>query len=420
MKATVIGVDFELPGNDDPRRIACRSWLAQHPNPTHSQLAEAGLVAPAWPAPWGLGADAEHQIIISEELAHAEVSLPDNPIGIGWAGPTLLAAGSEEQKRRYLKPLLSGEEFWSQLFSEPDSGSDLSSLRTTAVLDGDEWVINGQKLWSTWAERSKFGILLARTEPDASQHQGISYFICPMDLPGIEIREIREMSGGHHFNEVFFDNLRIPADCLVGERGEGWRLARITLGNERVSLSTGGGCWGMGPTSGEFFDILRTRGGLSDPVERQRAATLYTEAFLISLLGRKILSELLAGREPGTEASLKKLLADEHGQHITECAADLAGPASMLAGEDAIGPLGVEPGEWPWAFLFARALTIGGGTTQVQRNIVAERILGLPREQSGHQRSAAATADAQTSTAETPAAETSTAETSTAERADQR
>ncbi len=356
-------------------------WISAHPDPSPRQLAEGGWVAPHWPRPWGRAAEPADQIAIGALLDAAGIEIPDNPIGIGWAGPTLLAAGSEEQKSRYLTPLLAGEEFWCQLFSEPEAGSDLSSLRTRAVRDGDEWVISGQKIFTTWADRSTFGILLARTDPDVPQHRGISYFVLPMDLPGIEVRELREMTGGHHFNEVFLDGVRVRSEHLIGAEGDGWRLARVTLGNERVSLSSGGVCWGMGPTSDDFFDVVRDRGGLADPLLRQRAAEVHIEATLGSLLNQRVLADALAGTDPGPQASLKKLMADEFGQRITELAADLTGTAAMLDGGDAAGPLGAPPGEWPWAFLFARALTVGGGTTQVQRNILAERELGLPHDQ---------------------------------------
>ncbi|MFZ9082952.1 MAG: acyl-CoA dehydrogenase family protein, partial [Ilumatobacteraceae bacterium] len=229
-------MDFQVPGLDDPRRLAVRDWLIAHPDPTGRQLAEAGYVAPHWPEPFGLGADPVHQIVIDDELTKAGVRRPSNPIGIGWGGPTILYAGTEEQKKRYLIPLLAGEEFWCQLFSEPGSGSDLANLGTRAVRDGDEYVVNGQKIWTSGAQYAKFGILIARTDPDAPKHRGVSYFICPMDLPGIEIRPITEMTGAQTFNEVFFTDVRIPAANLVGDEGDGWRLAKVTLGNERVSL----------------------------------------------------------------------------------------------------------------------------------------------------------------------------------------
>ena len=233
-------MDQLLPGDTDERRISIRTWLAEHPRPTPHQLAHAGYVAPHWPAPWGLAADPIHQLIIDDELARAGVQRPSNAIGIGWAGPTIAYAGSEEQKERYLFPLLTAEEIWCQLFSEPGSGSDLASLSTRAERDGDEWVVNGSKIWTSGAQHSQFGILLARTNPDAAKHKGITYFICPMNLPGIDIRPIREMTGGETFNEVFFTDVRLPLDAVVGEVNDGWRLAKVTLGNERVSLSTGG------------------------------------------------------------------------------------------------------------------------------------------------------------------------------------
>ncbi|HEY7627715.1 MAG TPA: acyl-CoA dehydrogenase family protein, partial [Ilumatobacteraceae bacterium] len=259
-------MDFQLPGAGDPGRVAVRDWLVDHPDPTPKQLAEAGYVAPHWPKPWGLGADPILQLVIDDELAQAKVRRPNNPIGIGWAGPTLLYAGTDEQKQRYLPPILSGEEFWCQLFSEPGSGSDLASLSASAVRDGDEFVINGQKIWTSGAQHAAFGILLARTDFDAPKHKGITYFICPMKVPGIEVRPITEMTGGHTFNEVFFTDVRIPAANVVGELNDGWRLAKVTLGNERISLSSGGVLWGNGPTALELIESIIERGPVDDPM----------------------------------------------------------------------------------------------------------------------------------------------------------
>ncbi|MER3453324.1 MAG: acyl-CoA dehydrogenase, partial [Acidimicrobiia bacterium] len=240
---------FDLPGEDDPRRRAVRAWLEAHPSPTARQLAEAGYVAPHWPRPWGLDADPVHQLIIDDELRRAGVSRPRNPIGIGWAGPTILRYGTDAQRARYLWPILSGEEIWCQLFSEPEAGSDLASLRTRAVRDGDCYVVTGHKIWTSLAHVAAFGILLARTDPDAEPHKGISYLICPMDAPGITVRPIVEMTGTHLFNEVFLDEVRIPVENLVGEENRGWALAKVTLANERVSLSGEGALWGDGPTA---------------------------------------------------------------------------------------------------------------------------------------------------------------------------
>jgi alkylation response protein AidB-like acyl-CoA dehydrogenase len=392
-------MDFELPADDDPRREEVRAWLADHPSPSGRELAEAGLVAPHWPRPWGIDADPIHQLIVDDELSRAGVRRPVNPIGIGWAGPTILYGGSDEQKQRYLFPLLAGEEFWCQLFSEPGSGSDLANLATRAVRDGDEWVVNGQKLWTSGAQYARFGILLARTDPDVAKHRGISYLICPMDVPGIEVRPIAEMTGGHTFNEVFFTDARIPAENLVGAENDGWRLAKVTLGNERVSLSSGGVLWGNGPTALDLVDAVRAGGTVTDPHLRQRLAALYIEHTLLDLIRLRTLTARLKGEQPGPEASIRKILADEHGQHVMGLAKDLRGAHGVLTGHSAtVGGDGFVPGtdttglgparprhdlgdpSWHDGFLFSQALTIGGGTGEVQRNIVAERVLGLPHD----------------------------------------
>jgi alkylation response protein AidB-like acyl-CoA dehydrogenase len=365
-------MEFELPGEDDPRRAEVRRWLEEHPTPTPHELAEAGYTAPHWPKPWGLEADPIHQLVIDDELKRAGVSRSYNPIGVGWAGPTLLHAGTEEQKERYLTRILTNEDIWCQLFSEPGAGSDLAGLQTRAVRDGDDYVINGQKVWTSMAHFAKFGILLARTDANVPKHLGVSYFICPMDAPGIEIRPIVEMTGVHMFNQVFLTDVRIPAENLVGRENEGWSLAKVTLGNERVSLSGEGALWGRGPTAHTLLDVVRDRGGASDPLLRQRLAQLYVEAEVLRLIRLRTVTAAVQGKPPGPEASVRKALADEHGQHIMGLAKDLAGTGGMLTD----GPWG----EWHDGFLFAPALTIGGGTSEVQRNIIAERVLGLPHD----------------------------------------
>jgi 3-oxochol-4-en-24-oyl-CoA dehydrogenase len=321
-----------------------------------------------------------------------------NPIGIGWAGPTLLYAGNEEQKAALHLALLSGEDFWCQLFSEPGAGSDLASLGTRAVRDGDEFVVNGQKIWTSGAQYARFGILIARTDPDVPKHKGVSYFVCPMDAPGIEIRPITEITGGHTFNEVFFTDVRIPAENLVGDLHDGWRLAKVTLGNERISLSTGGVLWGNGPTAIEMIESAKELGPVADPTMRQRIAQVYIEHTLLDLIRLRTLSARLKGEQPGPEASIRKILADEHGQHVMTLARDLVGAAGMLMGGDGIDDGGFVPGTdtralgpskpegglfhpgWYDGYMFSQALTIGGGTGDVQRNIVAERVLGLPHD----------------------------------------
>jgi alkylation response protein AidB-like acyl-CoA dehydrogenase len=383
---------------DDPRRLAVREWLAAHPEPSGRDLARAGYVVPHWPAPYGLDAEPEHQLLIDEELTAAGVRRPLNPIGIGWAAPTILVAGTAAQQDRFLWPALSGEEFWCQLFSEPDAGSDLASLTTRAERDGDTYLVNGSKIWTTLAHHAQFGILLARTDPHAERHRGISYFLCPMDLAGITTRPVVDMTTARSFCEVFFEDVRLPADLLVGEENDGWRLARATLANERVSLSSGGALWGAGPSARDLVALVRARGGLGDPVARQRLAGLYVEGEVLRLIQLRTLASRLAGRAPGPYASVQKLLSDQHGQHVMELAKDLSRTDGMLAGSGPPGSLaprarsgpteinfaadlvpGVDP-VWHYGFLFSPALTIGGGTWAVQRNIIGERVLGLPRD----------------------------------------
>jgi alkylation response protein AidB-like acyl-CoA dehydrogenase len=370
-------VDFELPGEDDPTRLEVRSWLAEHPRAAGRDLAEAGLVAPHWPRPYGRDADPIEQLVIDDELRRARIPRPVNPIGIGWAGPTILHAGTDTQMRRYLMPMLAGEELWCQLFSEPDAGSDLANLSTRAVRDGDTYVVKGQKIWTSYAHAARFGILVARTDPDVPKHRGISYFICPMDAPGITIRPIIEMTGVHTFNEVFLDDVRLPAENLVGDEGQGWALAKVTLSNERVSLSSGGALWGNGPSAQDLLDVVRHRGGVRDPVLRQRAAQLFIDAEILRLIRLRTVTAAVHGRPPGPEASVRKALADDHGQRVMELAKDLTGTSGMLTSS---GPMGGEAGMWHYGYLFSRALTIGGGTAEVQRNIIAERVLGLPHD----------------------------------------
>jgi len=300
-----------------------------------------------------------------------------------------------------LPGIFNDDAHWCQLFSEPDSGSDLASLSTRAVRDGDEYVITGSKIWSSGAHESKYGILLARTDPDVPKHRGISYFIYPMDTPGTTMTPVVDMTTAHSFNQVFFDEARIPASMLVGDEGDGWRLAKATLANERVGLSSGGALWGQGPTSGDLFDLVRAHGPVSDPVVRDRLARLHVNAEVLRLNQLRTLSAQLAGKTPGPEASIQKIMADELGQEIMTLAKDLQGAAGMLVGSGPAGDLprtrrggateinfgrghesqfpDVDP-VWHYGYLFGPALTIGGGTFAIQRNIVAEHVLGLPRE----------------------------------------
>ena len=378
-----MALTFELPPEAEGYRDDIRAFLAEHapggryPSDWTTRLATNGYVTPHWPRPWGRDASPIEQLVIDEELKAASAPKPLNPIGIGWAGPTLLVAGTPEQQARYLPGLLDGSEIWCQLFSEPQAGSDLASLTTRAVRDGDEYVLNGQKVWTTLAQFSRYGILLARTDPDAEPHRGISYFVLDMQSPGITIRPIKQMDHDAMFNEVFFEDVRIPAANLVGDEHDGWKLAKVTLGNERVSLSGEGALWGRGPTAHDVLDLVREHGPTRDPVLRQRLAALYIEAEILRLIRLRTVSAKVQGLEPGPEASVRKALADEHGQHVMATAVDLAGSHGMLLDR---GPFAAETTMWALGYLYSRALTIGGGTSEVQRNILAERILGLPRD----------------------------------------
>ena len=387
MLANVRDVSVLLPDENDAFRQSVRAWLREHPQPSGAVLARAGYVAPHWPRPWGLDASPLEQLVVDDELRRAGVKRPYNPIGIGWAGPTIIMAGTPRQKDSYLFDMLSGAAFWCQLFSEPESGSDLASLRTRAERDGDEWVVNGQKIWTSGAQIASHGILLARTDLEADKHHGITYFICPMDAPGIEVRPIREMTGGTTFNEVFFTDVRLPHANVVGEVNDGWRLARVTLSNERVSLSTGGALWGMGPSATDVIDACRHHvqaGDRLDDAIRDEVARLHIEHTILDLVRMRTLAQRIAGREPGPEASVRKILADEHGQRVMSLGKRLIGAGAMLADarDSAIPDMFREFGSagFTHGYLFARALTIGGGTGEVQRNILAERVLGLPRD----------------------------------------
>lgn len=350
-------------------RRELRDWLAEHAaergdggRAWQRRLAAGGWGAPAWPVQHGgRGLGPVEANIAAEEMARARAGRGIAAIGVGWAGPAIIAHGSEAQKKRFLPPLLNGDEIWCQLFSEPNAGSDLAGLQTRAERRGDRYVVNGQKIWTSYARESDFGILLARTDPASRRQAGISFFAFPMRQAGVEIRGIRQMDGGSTFNEVFFSDAEVPTENLIGAEGEGWKVAITTLMNERTNLSTGAGTlWGEGPTLEDLFDLARSL-ELTQP-QRQRLAALKVEAEAIRLTGWRMLSA-----NP-LAASMTKLAADRWGQEVNSAAVDLLGMAGQVGGP------------WPRAFLFSRALTIGGGTTEVQLDILAQRALGLPRQ----------------------------------------
>jgi alkylation response protein AidB-like acyl-CoA dehydrogenase len=340
-------------GPGEVRRTGGREW--------QRKLAGAGWGAPRWPVEvGGRGFGPLESAIVEEEMARARAPRSIAVIGVGWAGPAIIAHGSQDQKRRFLPRILNGDDVWCQLFSEPDAGSDLAALRTRADRHGDRYVVDGEKIWTSYAEEADFGILLARTDPASDRHAGISCFALPMHQPGVEIRPIRQMDGRATFNQVFFTGAEVPVENLIGAEGGGWPVAISTLMNERTALSTGGGTlWGDGPTLDDVIRLAQKVG--TSRVQRQRLAALKVEAEAIRLTGWRMLST------DARAASMTKLAADVWGQQVNELAVELLGMAGALEGP------------WVDGFLFARALTIGGGTTEIQKNILAERVLGLPR-----------------------------------------
>jgi 3-oxochol-4-en-24-oyl-CoA dehydrogenase len=375
---------MELPPDALEAAERFRSFVAENapggvfPRDWNARLARAGYVAPHWPKPWGLDATPAQQLAIDAAMRESRAPRPINPIGIGWAGPTLLVAGTDDQQQQWLPGILDGSEIWCQLFSEPGAGSDLASLQTRAVRDGEEFVVNGQKVWTTLAHMARWGILIARTNPQTQPHKGVTYFVVDMKTPGITVRPLVQMTGTHEFNEVFFEDVRVPAANVVGDENDGWRLAKVTLGNERVSLSGEGALWGRGPTATDVLDLVRAHGGTQNATLRQRLAQLFIESEVLRLIRLRTVSARVRGLEPGPEASVRKALSDEHGQHVMAAAMDLAGVDGLLSDR---GPYGEhDGGTWHYGYLYSRALTIGGGTSEVQRNILGERVLGLPRE----------------------------------------
>ena len=358
-------VAVDLDGRDEPIRPQVRETVATiaAADDQRAALVETGYLTPHWPTPVGLGADAVTQIVIDEELARADVSRPDIVIA-GWALPTILEHGTEQQRELLVKPSLLGELIWCQLFSEPGSGSDLASLRTRAERVDGGWKLTGQKVWTSMAERADWGICLARTDPDVPQHKGISYFLVDMKSAGLDIRPLREITGQALFNEVFLDEVFVPDDLVVGELGDGWRLARTTLANERVAMAT------------SRLDRSTERAvGLVSPetTAAQRVAVGHAVALstVCTLLGVRSTLRSLAGLAPGPESSVAKLLGVRNRQDGSELVLELYG--DRIVAPDEVVQAAI------WEMLNTRCLSIAGGTTQILRNVAGERILGLPR-----------------------------------------
>ncbi|MQW75016.1 acyl-CoA dehydrogenase [Nocardioides sp. dk4132] len=361
-------VEVDLDGRDEPLRPQARETaerIAALSGPERrAALVDSGYLTPHWPAPYGLGADAVQQLVIDQELTRAGVERPDLVIA-GWAVPTILEHGTDAQRERFVPPSLLGELVWCQLFSEPGAGSDLASLRTRAERVDGGWRLTGQKVWTSGAQKADWGICLARTDPDAPQHRGITYFLVDMRRsPGIEIRPLREMTGDALFNEVFLDDVFVPDDCVVAEPGDGWRLARTTLANERVAMASSR----LGKSTERAVELAAAGVGEAELVKVGRAVALAT---VCSLLGVRTVMRSLAGRGPGPESSVAKLLGVRSRQEGSELVVALQADRLVVPDDQLRADL--------WEMLSTRCLSIAGGTTQILRNVAGERILGLPR-----------------------------------------
>jgi alkylation response protein AidB-like acyl-CoA dehydrogenase len=356
------------------------------------RLGEAGYATPTWPAEYGAGlsltpGQAKH---VNEVLTRYRVPRPFNIIGIGMGGPTVITWGTEEQKHQLLRGLATNEEIWCQLFSEPGAGSDVAGLSTRAERDGDEWVVHGQKVWTTLAHIARWGMLLARTNPDVPKHKGLSYFVLDMHAPGVEVRPLVQITGDAEFNEVFFESVRIPDSMRVGPEGEGWRVAITTLMNERVSLSGAGSLAGDAVGGSPIDMLIKRHHPVSDPLQRQRLAQLYIDGRLIRLNNQRAADKRRGGAEVGPEGSITKLMQAEFNQRLQKLAVDLEGsggvawePGGAARPEGPlayIGGMGEDRPAIARGFLRAQANTIEGGTSNVMRNILGERVLGLPKE----------------------------------------
>jgi alkylation response protein AidB-like acyl-CoA dehydrogenase len=319
----------------------------------------------------GRGGTAKQARIFAQEQARFDVDAGVFAVGLGMVVPTLLVHGTEEQKQRYVPALLRGDEVWCQLFSEPGAGSDLAGLRTRAVRDGDEWIVDGQKVWNSGAHHSDMGILLARSDVDVPKHKGITYFLVDMHTPGIEVRPLRQINGVAHFNEVFLSEVRIPAENVVGAVNGGWGVTQTTLANERTLI--GGGGSGLG--FGDFKRLARACGVNTDPVLRQSLVDAFVRFELIKYLGARAQAAIKQGKMPGPESSVLKLAMSQHVAKNGDLGLALQGASGMLIGEDAR-----QNGLWQQQFLGQWGIRIGGGTEQIQRNVIGERVLGLPGE----------------------------------------
>ncbi len=355
-------------------RAQAEKIAALPPGQWRAALADAGYAAPQWPEPYGLSASPAAQLIIDEELSRAGLSRPDLVIG-GWAVPAIVAHGTAAQRERFAGPTLRGEITWCQLFSEPEAGSDLASLRTRAVRAEGGWLLSGQKVWTSLAREADWAICLARTDPGAPRHRGLTFFLVAMDSSGIEIRPLREITGRSVFNEVFLDEVFVPDDCVVGVAGTGWQVARTTLATERVAMGRGSA---LGEAAERLVGAVRSGGLADDPGAREQLGALVADGLAVSLMDLRSTLVQLTGADagpggPDRQSAVRKLVGVAHRQAAAEAALTLCGPDGAAEDGPAADPI--------QEFLLTRCLSIAGGTTQILLSVVAERVLGLPRQE---------------------------------------
>jgi alkylation response protein AidB-like acyl-CoA dehydrogenase len=376
-------VDLTLSPSEEEFRDEVRAWLeANHPGEEPEgddagfkfrrewqlKLHEAGYAGLSWPKEYGgRGATLVEQAIFGQETVRAKAPSPANVLGLVMGGPVVIAHGSDEQKERYLEPILSGEEIWCQGFSEPDSGSDLASLKTRAVKDNGDWVVTGQKVWTTYAHEAKWCMLVARTDQDAPKHQGLTYFLMDIEQDAVQVRPLRQITGESEFNELFIEGARIPGENVVGGVGNGWKVALTTLMNERAGLAFFLQVQ-LRRLLDDLIDEASARGLLDDDVVADRLGALHVQAELLRLTAYRGLTAIERYGQPGPEGSLTKWMWSDANQELTGLAAELLGPEALVAGS-----------RWGYELLRARGNSIEGGTTEILKNIVAERVLGLPR-----------------------------------------
>ena len=342
----------------------CKTW--------QRKLYDGGWAGITLPKEYGgRGGERWQERIFRQEQGKTNVDTGLFAVSLGMVAPTLLVHGSEEQKRRYIEPMLRGDEIWCQLFSEPGAGSDLAGLTTRAIRDGESWVVNGQKVWNSGAHHADFGILMTRTDIDVPKHRGITYFLVDMHTPGVDVRPLRQATGVAHFNEVFLTDVVIPNDNVLGEVNGGWAVAQTTLMHERNMIGSGG----MGIGFGDYVRLARDMGVTEDPIIRQELAKCFMRTEVIKYMGARAQAAVRAGKQPGPETSLVKLAASLHSAYNGDLALQLEGALGMLTGQDA-----PRRGMFQQLFVGQWGMRLGGGTEQIQRNVIGERVLALPGE----------------------------------------